>query len=172
MVIKDDLLKGIEKLSPEDRLKRLKEIEERIKLEERITEEIIVKEREETREKQETDERTEREERDKRQKQRKKELEEVVEQEKIVEQEQESVKQVEYHARLVTEVDQTLNKMEYMNQEQLSTYQSQAQDMYDKLNQAYSTAVGWMKDDIRSEKERLKKLGQELKWWERAPGDD
>lgn len=166
MVIKEELLKGIEKLSPKERLKRLKEIEEQIKLEERITEEIIVKEKETVREKTEADEMLEDERRKKKWAKKEKELEQVVEAEKVQKQEEE-LAQVQYHAKLITDADQKLNQFQGMGEKQRNLYQDQAKDIYDDLSQAYAGAETWMKDDIRREKERIKKMfGEVDKWWE------
>tara|TARA_Y100000034_G_C6863755_1_gene393417 strand:+ start:52 stop:555 length:504 start_codon:yes stop_codon:yes gene_type:complete len=165
MVIKEELLKGIEKLSPEDRLKRLKQIEEEIKLEEKITEGMIVKEKQELREKTEADEKKTLDDKKKKDELKEKELEDVVNQEKIKKQQQE-LQQVQYHAKLITEVDQSMNKFNNMNSEQLSESRSQMKDMYDSLTQAYDSSQGWIRDDIRHAKEELKK------WWEKAPNED
>ncbi len=182
MVIKKDILKDINKLSPEERLKRLKQLEEEIKKEEKITEGIIVKEREVLKEKQITDERLVQNRRKRTKEKKDKEsktitsksesikviepkvtvLEDVVEQEKISQQQEINMEEVQYHAKFITEVDQALDRMEYMSKEKLDQYSTQARDIYDKLNDAYEHAVGWMRDDIKAEKERMKNM---FKWW-------
>lgn len=191
MVIKEKLLKNLGKLPPEERLKKLKELEEQIKIEEKITEETIIKEKEVIQEKQETDARLEKEQEKARKKQQeelekeeihekhkgRKQQEELQELDELIAKEKISAEfanvQVEYHARLLTETDHALEKWQDMNSEQLSKYQSQAKNMYEKLNEAYKTAVDWIKDDIVAAKERMKQtLGINEEWWQKAPGEE
>ncbi len=170
MVIKEELLKGIEKLSPKERLKRLREIEEQIKLEERITEEIIIQEKEIVREKTESDESISEEEKKIKQGKKDKELEQVVKQEKIQEQEEMNA-QIEYHSKLMSEADNVLDQLQGMNSKQRNLYQTEAKDLYDGLTAAevYASSSPGMMDDIKREKERIKRIfGEVDKWWEES----